>query len=212
MPSSMPLRRGRQAEAARNDQLLLDAAREVVASKGAEAPVSAIAEHAGVGIGSLYRRYPTKEALLQHLCVLAMEQALEAASAALRVQDPWEGLTRYVRSCVESRSGALAPIAGQIAVTPEMSQTSRKSLRLAEKVVARAHAAEVVRADVSMLDLQFLIGTLGRRSTAGTTDEETNARERLLAIALDGLRATCTNPLPGRRPSLDAYVNRWGST
>lgn len=212
MPSSTPLRRGRQAEAARNHLLLLDAAREVFASKGADAPVSAIAEHAGVGIGSLYRRYPTKEALLQHLCVLAMEQAREAASAALQAQDPWEALTGYARSCVENRSGALAPIAGQIAVTAEMDRTSRKVLRLTEKLVDRAHAAGVLRADVTMLDLLFLIAQLGRRSTVGSQDEEVNALERLLTIALDGLRAANTGPLPGRRPSLDAYVSRWSST
>src|SRR6266852_930355 len=99
-------RRGRYAEGERNDRLVLDAAREVVAALGAEAPVSAIAQRAGVGMGTLYRRYGSKTELLQRLCVLAMDQALAAAGEALGASDPWEGLTGYVRACVELRSGA----------------------------------------------------------------------------------------------------------
>src|SRR5215475_4953452 len=93
-PPARARRRGRYAEAARNDRLVLDAAREVFTSQGFDAPVSAVAQRAGVGIGSLYRRYGSKTELLQRLCTLAMEQAIEAAQAALAVGDPWAGLAR----------------------------------------------------------------------------------------------------------------------
>jgi AcrR family transcriptional regulator len=202
-------RRGRQAEAARNDGLLLDAARAVFTAQGADAPVSAIAARAGVGIGSLYRRYPTKEALLQHLCVLAMEQTIAAASAALEADDVWAGLTGYVRACVRNRTGALAPVAGRIAVTPEMLRASRRGMRLAGALVARAHAAGVLRPDVTALDIALLIEQFSRRTAAMPVAEEDNARERLLAIALAGLRPTDREPLPGRPPSRAAYVGRW---
>jgi AcrR family transcriptional regulator len=202
-------RRGRQAEAARNDGLLLDAARMVFTAQGADAPVSAIAARAGVGIGSLYRRYPTKEALLQHLCVLAMEQTIAAASAALEAEDVWAGLTGYVRACVWNRTGALAPVAGRIAVTPEMLRASRRGMRLAGALVERAHAAGVLRPDVTALDIALLIEQFSRRSAAMPAAEEDNARERLLAIALAGLRPTDSEPLPGRPPSRAAYVGRW---
>src|ERR671923_381925 len=92
--------RGRQAEARRNDRLVLDAARDVFAEQGFDAPVAAVARRAGVGMGSLYRRYGSKEELLQRLCVVAMEQAIEAAEEALRDADAWAGLARYVRTCV----------------------------------------------------------------------------------------------------------------
>jgi AcrR family transcriptional regulator len=210
MPTVPPARtRGRQAEAARNDRLLLDAARHVFTTQGADAPVSAIAARAGVGIGSLYRRYPTKEALLQHLCVLAMEQTVEAASAGLEEEDAWSGLAGYVRSCVERRTGALAPVAGTIAVTPAMLRTSRRGMRLADALVDRAQAAGVLRRDVSTLDISLLIEQFSRRSATMPAEEEGNARGRLLAIALDGLRAPGTAPLPGRPPSRAAYVGRW---
>jgi AcrR family transcriptional regulator len=203
------LRRGRQAEAARNDRLLLDAARAVVGAQGADAPVAAIAARAGVGIGSLYRRYPTKEALLQRLCLLAMEQTIEAATAGLEAGDAWDGLAGYVRACVEHQTGALAPVAGTIAVTPEMLRTARRGLRLAERLVGRAHDAGVLRTDVSALDVALLIEQFGRRAATPATAEDDNARERLVAIALDGLRAPGAVPLPGRPPSLSAYVGRW---
>ena len=210
MPTAPPARRrGRQAEAERNDRLLLDAARAAFAVQGADAPVSAIAARAGVGIGSLYRRYPTKEALLQHLCVLAMEQAIAAATVALEAEDAWSGLTGYVRDCVENHTGALAPVAGTIAVTPAMLRTSRRGMRLAETLVDRAQAAGVLRRDVSTLDISLLIEQFSRRSTTLPAAEEDNARERLLAIALDGLRASNADALPGRPPSRAAYVRRW---
>src|SRR5580700_9164196 len=65
---------GRQADARRNDRAVLDAARDVFAAQGAGAPISAVAERAGVGMGTLYRRYGSKTELLQRMCVLAMEQ------------------------------------------------------------------------------------------------------------------------------------------
>ena len=73
---------GRQAEARRNDLAVLEAARDVFTAQGAGAPVSAVAERAGVGMGTLYRRYGSKTELLQRLCLLAMEQTVAAAEAS----------------------------------------------------------------------------------------------------------------------------------
>lgn len=203
---------GRQAEAARNDRALLDAAREVFSTRGFDAPVSAIAERAGVGIGSLYRRYGSKDELLQRLCVLAMEQAIAAATAALAEPDAWAGLVGYVRECVEFGSGALAPVAGTIDVTPHMLATARRSRRLVETVVRRARRAGVLRADVTTLDVLYLIEQFGRRGPGPPPGESGKVRARVLAIALDGLRATGPEPrrrLPGRPPSWRGYEARW---
>ena len=119
---------GRQAEARRNDLVVLEAARDVFTAQGAGAPISAVAERAGVGMGTLYRRYGSKTELLQRLCVLAMDQALAAADDALAAGDPWDGLCGYIRACVELRSGALASLAGQIETTAEMRSTARRSM------------------------------------------------------------------------------------
>ena len=133
--------RGRQAEARRNNLVVLEAARDVFAAQGADAPVSAVAARAGVGVGTLYRRYGSKTELLQRLCVLAMEQVLTAADDALASGDPWDGLCGYIAACVELRSGALASLAGQIETTAEMRGTARRSMARLDEIVARRTAA-----------------------------------------------------------------------
>lgn len=208
---------GRQAEARRNDRAVLDAARDVFAVQGADAPISAVAERAGVGMGTLYRRYGSKTELLQRLCVMAMEQAIEAADEALRAADPWAGLCGYIRACVEMRSGALASLAGQIEMTDEMLSTARRGMTRAREVVDRAQRAGSLRADVAALDIALLIESFSRRAPGpgGREDpvdreEERIVRSRLLAITLDGLRApAATTPLPGGPPSPARYVARW---
>jgi len=201
--------RGRQAEARRNDLAVLEAARDVFTAQGADAPVSAVAERAGVGMGTLYRRYGSKTELLQHLCVLAMEQAITAADEALAA-DPWTGLAGYIRACVDLRSGALAALAGQIETTAEMRTTARRSMACSQEIVARAHRDRSLRADVTALDITWLIEQFSRRPPDPVTpEEERNVRSRLLAIALDGLRARPGQTLPGRPPSRTTYVNRW---
>ena len=204
---------GRQAEARRNDLVVLEAARDVFAAQGADAPVSAVAERAGVGMGTLYRRYGSKTELLQRLCVLAMNQALTVADDALAASDPWDGLCGYIRACVELRSGALAALAGQIETTAEMRRTARQGMARLAEIVARAHAGGRLRADVTALDVSWLIEQFSRRPPDWLEpfdpDEERNVRSRLLAIALDGLRAHPGHVLPGRPPSRSRYMNRW---
>ena len=216
---------GRQAEARRNDRAVLDAARDVFAAQGAGAPISAVAERAGVGMGTLYRRYGSKTELLQRMCVLAMEQGMEAAGEALEADDPWTGLCGYIRACVEMRSGALGSLAGQIEMTDEMFSTARRGMTLAGEVVARAHRAGSLRPDVTALDIALLIESFSRRAPGASgsaarddpgapdapseADEERNAQARLLTVAFDGLRAPGATPLPGRAPSVSRYTGRW---
>src|SRR4249920_2903202 len=154
--------RGRQAEARRNDLVVLEAARDVFAAQGADAPVSAVAERAGVGMGTLYRRYGSKTELLQRLCVLAMNQALTVADDALAASDPWDGLCGYIRACVELRSGALAALAGQIETTAEMRRAARRGMARLAEIVARAHSGGRLRADVTALDVSWLIEQFSR--------------------------------------------------
>jgi AcrR family transcriptional regulator len=203
-------RRGRHAEGARNDQRLLDAARDVFAAQGATATVAAIADRAGLGIGSLYRRYGSKTELLQHLCLLAMEQTIGAATEALTVPDPAAALTGYVHACVALRAGALAPLAGTIETTPQMWELSREGRRLQQAIVDRAHQAGHLRPDVTALDISWLIEQFARTAPPADADpDDRNVQRRLLAIAVDGLFAAGARPLPGYAPGTDHYVRRW---
>jgi AcrR family transcriptional regulator len=198
------VRRGRHLEASRNDEALLDAARVVFAVYGAEAPVSLIAERAGTGIASLYRRYPTKGALLQHLCLAAMAQTIEAADEALSDADPWRGLRLFLETCAAARYGAFVAIGGTIATTDEMNRTFKRSQDKLDEIVARAQAGGQLRGDVNAIDLRLLIELFSRRPP----DDETYRRS--LGIALDGLRPPRRkSALAGDPPTWSEYVARW---
>lgn len=208
----------RRARAERNDRALLRAAREVLAVEGAHASVAAIAARAGVGIGSLYRRYRTKEELFQRLCVIALDDYLRAAEDGLANDDPWDGLVHYVQTSIALGPGSLAPIAGTIPVTAEMAEKNARSDAAVRALLARAHDAGVLRADVSAVDLELLIeqlakspllDQLAKQGRSDLTEAAENARERINAIALDGLRAPAAQPLPGRPPGYELFTERW---
>jgi AcrR family transcriptional regulator len=205
----VPIRRGRQAEAERNDRLVLTAARAVVARYGPDASVAAIAELAGVGIGSLYRRYGSKADLLRQLCTLAMQDTIRAAQTALAEADPWTGLAGYIEECVAQRTGTLGALAGWIETTPEMWAVSRRSRDLLDQLVRRARHAGALRPDVTALDIAWLIEALGRSGPAEPSAADEVVRRRLTAIAIDGLRPGPAGQLPGPVPSARHYERRW---
>lgn len=218
MNKAKPARR--QAEAKRNDQALLEAARAVVAIDGIHATVAAIAARAGVGIGSLYRRYRTKEDLFRHLLVLAGQQWIERAEHALKNDDPWDGLAEYITSSIQAGSGSLGALAGHIEFEDEdeTSGETHESDRLFDRIVKRAHDAGVLRKDVSSTDISLLIEQFSRsplieqlemQQRFDLLDEARNSRSRLVAVVLDGMRTGRRQPLPGTQPSQKLFSERW---
>lgn len=210
----------RQAEAERNDRALLQAAREVIAIDGAHASVAAIAKRAGVGIGSLYRRYRTKEELFQRLSAIALDDYRRAAEEGLSHDDPWDGLAHYVTSSIARGPGSLAPIAGTITVTREMADKNQRADDALTALVDRARTAGALRSDVTPVDLELLIEQLAKSplldqlKKQGRTDlleAALNARTRITSIALDGLRATAAHPLPGDPPGYELFSERWAA-
>jgi AcrR family transcriptional regulator len=208
----------RRAEVERNDQSLLDAARAVVAEDGVHASVAAIAARAGLGVGTLYRRYPTKEKLFQHLSVLALSDYLHAAEEGLARDDPWDGLVHFVTRAVLAGTGALGAIAGTIEITAEMRAVGARGDRVAAEVVRRAHDVDVLRSDVSDVDIAVLIEQLGRsplveqitrRGHVGLMEAAQHARRRVVAVSIDGLRAPARTPLPDPQPGWDLFAARW---
>lgn len=112
---------GRRAEAARNDQIILDAARAVFTANP-EAPIAAVAERAGVGISALYRRYGSKEGMLQRLAFDGMKRNNLEVEAALADQgDAWEAFARFMARAVAIGSGSMSVrFAGSFVSTDEM--------------------------------------------------------------------------------------------
>ncbi|MBF8188117.1 hypothetical protein ITP53_20740 [Nonomuraea sp. K274] len=134
-----------------------------------------------------------------------MERGVEAAEAGLAEADPWAGLELYIRTCVGFRSGALAPVAGTIEVTDEMWRTARRATELADRLISRAREAGVLRSDATTLDVSLLMEQFSRPAPGTPGPEDQHVTQRLLVIALDGLRAPGTSELPGEPPNLEWY-------
>ncbi|WP_431774034.1 TetR/AcrR family transcriptional regulator [Streptomyces cucumeris] len=206
---SSEARRGRYIEARRNDVLLLSAAREVFAEQGAGAPVAEIAKRAGIGMGSLYRRYGSKEELLQHLCTVAMEQSIADLDEALARPGPaGDALGDFVRTAVEARAGAFSAFAGVLPITPEIEAANERGRERLETLLERGRGDGSVRPDVTWLDVTLLIVHFSKHPR--TTDDDRNACWRLLALSLEGLRSRPDQTaLPGSAPDPARYLAQW---
>ena len=201
--------RGRQAQAAHNDELILRAAREVFLADP-NAPISAVAERAGVGIGALYHRYAGKEDLLRTLCRNGQEVYLTEIRRALASDDePWEAFTVFLRRIVAANThGLTVRLAGTFTPTDEQLALAEEMQALGIELFERVRATGLLRDDVTYLDVEFLLEFLAgvKLGDAGRTAE---LRQRHLAVVIDGLRTGGRTPLPGEPPTWEEQTQRW---
>jgi len=200
---------GRRAQAARNDQRILDAAREVfVADPGA--PIAAVAERAGVGIGALYRRYASKEELLRQINAEALGRYIAAAEAALADDgDPWSTFADFMRRIVDADTHSLTlRLAGTFTPTDELTREAAKAQELNVRLFERTRAAGAIRSDIEVGDISLLLEQLAAVRVA---DEERTRqlRHRYLALLLDALHASSGTQLPGPPPGWEEISRRW---
>ena len=176
----------KRADARRNYERLLSAAREAFAEGGEGMALEEIARRAGVGIGTLYRHFPSRQALLEELYVTELDEICRSASE-LAGADPWDALREWFermigylttkRALNEELSNYLDPDA------PLFKQCRGALYEAGEPLLARAQEAGVVRADVEFPDvLQMVVGITKIPAT------EPGQVERVLGVALDGLR------------------------
>jgi AcrR family transcriptional regulator len=203
---------GRRAEASRNDERVLVAARAVLTASP-DAPMAEIARRAGVGIGTLYRRYPSKEALVLHLCLDGMRQ-LEAVTQTALAQldgDPWEAFAGYMHAALDAGAGALgASLAGTFTPTPELLTAARDLYAAVRELIERVHAAGALRADVTQEDINLIFEQL-RAVRLGDDARTATLQRRYLALILQALRAPGAAPLPGPAPDWGEIRGRWSS-
>jgi AcrR family transcriptional regulator len=200
---------GRRAEAARNDQRILDAARAVfVADPGA--PIAAVAEHAGVGISALYRRYASKEELLRRLCGDGLVAYIAAAEEALADDgDPWEAFVRFMRRIVDADTHSLTSrLAGTFTPTDELNRDAATAQELNERLVERTRAAGAIRDDLDVNDLSMVFEQLAS-IRLGDEDRTHQLRHRYLALLLEAMRGPSSSPLPGPPPTWQEITARW---
>ena len=208
--SSGPLS-GRRAEAARNDGRILEAARDVfVADPGA--PISAVARRAGVGIGALYRRYASKDELLQRLALDGLRRYAAAVEEALNDEgDPWDAFAGFMRRALEAGAGSLGPLlAGSFATTDELNREASGANAAAGRLLERTRAAGVLRPDIEIGDISLLLEQLQAVRVADA-DRARELRQRYLALTLEALRAPGAAPLPGSPPGWEEIRQRWES-
>lgn len=201
--------RGRQAQAALNDGLILQAAREVFLDDPG-APISAVAERAGVGIGALYHRYAGKEDLLRTLCRNGQEVYLAEIGRALASDaEPGEAFTGFLRRIVAANThGLTVRLAGTFVPSDEQLVLAEQMRELSTELVERVRAAGVLRDDVTYLDIEFLLEFLAT-VRLGDASRSAELRQRYLTVVLDGLRSGQRTPLPGRPPTWREQTERW---
>src|SRR5438552_7897240 len=178
---------GRRAQAARNDHLILDAAREVfVADPGA--PISAVAERAGVGISAVYRRYASKEHLLRRLSLEGLHRYIAAAEASLADDgDVWVAFTRFLSQVVEADTHSLTlRLAGTFVPTEELYREAARAQELNHQLFRRVRSAGAIRPDVEVDDVALLLEQLAS-VRLGNKARTGQLRQRYLALGLDGL-------------------------
>ena len=193
-PEERPLR----ADARRNREKVLAAARAVFSEHGREAQMDDVARRAGVGVGTVYRHFPTKEALVEALVLARFESIAAEARVALELEDPWEAFTSVLRHGAEVMAADRA-LTEVFASTPGVMEQAIPAVDgLQESMAAlmrRAQAAGVLREDAQVDDIPMLMCGIG---SATKKEHSCSAPwRRHLAIVLDGLRAhPSSKPLP----------------
>ncbi len=191
-----PLRR----DAERNRQRILDASRELFAQRGLGVTLNDIAHHAGVGVGTVYRRFPDKSQLIEELFEQALEDLVALMEAAIEDPDPWRGLTTFLERALELQARDLAfkdLVLGSSDGHDRVSRIRSRLLPLALDLVARAHDGGHLRADIEATDLpliQLMLSTV----IDGAREADPELWRRYLQIVIQGLRADPGPPEPLR--------------
>jgi AcrR family transcriptional regulator len=182
--TTRPLR----ADARRNRERVLAAARETFAEDGLDAQMDDVARRAGVGVGTVYRHFPTKEALVEAVAAAGYAEICSIAREALEQDDPWQAFSDFMwrgarlhrddRAQCEintTRPDVIRRVAGD----------KRELLGLVAELIERGQRARVVRADLSADDMPMIWCSVG----AAQQQAEDARWERYLEVVLDGLRA-----------------------
>ncbi|OZM75014.1 TetR family transcriptional regulator [Amycolatopsis antarctica] len=185
------------------------------AERGPDAPMEEIARRAGVGVGTLYRRFPDREALLRAVTVDNFNGVVsDGRTAAAEEPNAWLALCRFVRECVESRMGvALLPQSGRssaiIRDDPHARDAHLAMVKMVQGLVNAAKDEGALRDDVEAGDVVVLLSLLLRPVYHPTPEVGMVAAARSVTVVLDGLRArSAVSPLPGRSLTGDDLTPR----
>jgi AcrR family transcriptional regulator len=187
-----------RSDAERNRRLVLEAAALAFAEEGLEVGMAEIARRAGVGNATVFRRFPTKDALVEAIIDEKIAELMDAAQRAARVGDPWNALVEFLETMAElqGRDQGFFQATEQFLLDhPDLLRRHRPIFDAVEPLVERAQAAGVVRDDVTTLDVMGLVkGSVA--CLPPSPDLRTDGWRRYLALLLDALRPEAATPLP----------------
>jgi len=210
MSSTRPLR----ADAERNRARILAAAAEVFADRGLDVSLDEIAAHAGVGVGTVYRRFPDKDALIDALFEEKIDRAVELADRALEIEDPWEAFTTFMRGMCRMQAGdrgfkdaLLVRDRGRERVAAARERIAPRAMKL----LNRAQEAGAIRSDLGPFDVPMLnlcVSLIADR----TRDVAPDYWERVLTIIIDGISAQGpASPMPVEPLDRDTFTEAMAS-
>jgi len=190
--------RGLRSDAERNRRLVLEAAAEAFAEEGLDVGMAAIARRAGVGNATVFRRFPTKDALIEAIFDSRIAELLAATERAAEIEDPWDSLVDVLEktASLQARDHGFFQATEEFMLRhPDLLRRHLPVFEAVDRLVVRAQAAGVVRDDVTTLDLLGLVkGSVV--CLPPSRDLRDDGWRRYLSIMLDALRPQAATPLP----------------
>jgi AcrR family transcriptional regulator len=187
--------RALRADAERNRQRVLEVAQEVFAKEGLSVPIDEIARRAGLGVGTLYRHFPTKESLFEAIVIGRMEGLVAHARAGAKADDAGSAFFEFLERMVAegaAKKDFLTALAGTGVDMQRIAAIKQQMKRAVAVLLERAQKARAVRDDVEAVDvLTLVMGSVGAADRHGAGPRE---RSRLLAVIFDGLRRRPDRP------------------
>jgi AcrR family transcriptional regulator len=198
-----PVPRALRADAERNRRRILDAARQVFADEGLGVGVDAVARTAGVGVGTLYRRFPTKHDLLAAVIEDGVCRLAEEVELVESLDDPWQAFEATVRAFAETIArdrGFYEVIHGTAEFIPMARESKLRLMESVQRVLTRAQEAGVVRKDLVADDIAVL-SQVAARMPRWRVEAQPELWTRYLALGLDGMRPAAATELPHGPPA-----------
>ncbi|MCX5199040.1 TetR/AcrR family transcriptional regulator [Streptomyces sp. NBC_00249] len=195
-----------RADAVRNRERILVAAREMFVEFGSQAPLDEIARRAGIGNATLYRHFPDRAALVHHVVLYVMDRVTVHAEDSLAEEpDAFAALCRFTHAAADERIGALCPMLsdGFDGDHPEL-HAARDALEAAvDTLLTAGQGSGLVRADIGVGDLMVALSQLSRPLPGTGCLDADRFAHRHLQLFLDGLRAPARSELPGAAATLE---------
>ncbi|MEU1401578.1 helix-turn-helix domain-containing protein [Streptomyces sp. NPDC005728] len=195
-----------RADALRNRERIVTAAREMFVEHGADVPLDEIARRAGVGNATVYRNFPDRDALVREVVCSVVDRTAEAAEQSLaETGDAFAALERFVHAAADERISALCPMVSSTFDQnhPDLEASRERLEQLVEEIMGRARGAGQLRPDVGVGDLLIVVSQLSRPPAGTDCLSSDRFVHRHLQLFLDGLRAPARSALPGAAMTIE---------